>query len=162
MTRIGLCLWVLGVLLASGAAAAWGQAPGGPALAMAGTEPSGPVDHLASPFPKPPPPATRVRVAILDASASLERAGRAAVLLTQFRRRELEEHIGMKLELANVSSIPARPAMGNVVFYRPAFLRAAALIAQAIPGEQAVRVMPPERLLRSGVDVEIVLAEREP
>jgi hypothetical protein len=103
-----------------------------------------------------------VRVAILDASPSLQRAGRISVLLSHFRKRELEEHIGMKIELANISSIPEQPAMGNVVFYRPEFLRAAALLAKAIPGEQSVRVMPPERLAVSGVDVEILLGEKAP
>jgi hypothetical protein len=103
-----------------------------------------------------------VRVAILDAAPSLQRAGRIAVLLTQFRKRDLEQHIGMKIELANVSSIPAQPAMGNVVFYRPAFLRAAALLAKEIPGEQSVRIMPPERQAVSGVDVEILLGQNAP
>ena len=63
----------------------------------------------------------------------------------------------MKIELANVSRIRAKPAMGNVVFYRPQFLRAALLIAKAIPGEQSVRPMTPDRLQKSGIDVEIVL-----
>lgn len=164
MKRIRLCLGVLGFVLACGAGAAWAQptGPGMPAVASMEAEPEGPVDLIASPFPKPPPPATMVRVALLDASVSLQRAGRVAVLLTQFRKRELEEHIGMKIELANISGIPEQPAMGNVVFYRPEYLRAAALIARAIPGEQSVRKMPPERLVRSGVDVEILLGEKAP
>lgn len=136
-------------------------APMPPALARA--EDTGrPVDLIAAPFPQPPPPAIAVRVAILDASVSLQRAGRIAVLLTQFRKRELEAHLGMRIEVANISSIPAQPAMGNVVFYRPGFLRSAALLAKAIPGEQSVRAMPPERLQTSGVDVEILLGRREP
>jgi len=163
-----LCATLLLVLAGAGAAAAQQAATAG--AGMAATEPTpaslppesaGPVDLIAAPFPKPPPPSTGVRVAILDASPSLQRAGRIAVLLTHFRKKALEEHIGMKIELANVSSIPAQPAMGSVVFYRPAYLRAAALLAKAIPGEQAVRVMPPERLATSGVDVEIFLGSRD-
>jgi hypothetical protein len=182
MSRTGkglalLCAVVLLALAAGGAA--WAQqgaaTPAAPTAASAATsaagtptpasfsaEPEGPVDLIAAPFPQPLPPSTAVRVAILDASPSLQRAGRIAVLISHFRKKELEEHIGMKIELANISSIPAQPAMGNVVFYRPDFLRAAALLAKAIPGEQSVRVMPPERLATSGVDVEILLGETEP
>lgn len=130
--------------------------------AMAGTAHTGPVELIAAPFPQPPPPSTAVRIAILDTTTSLQRAGRIAVLLTQFRKHELEQHIGMKIELSNISGIPERPAMGNVVFYRPEFLRAAALLAKAIPGEQIVRVMTPERQAMSAVDVEIVLGEPTP
>jgi hypothetical protein len=165
MMRIptGLCL-ACALLLAS-AGGAWAQTvgiPGVAALAAVPAEGEGPVDLIAAPFPMPPPPSTAVRVAILDAAPSLQRAGRIAVLLTQFRKRDLEQHIGMKIELANVSSIPAQPAMGNVVFYRPAFLRAAALLAKEIPGEQSVRIMPPERQAVSGVDVEILLGQNAP
>lgn len=142
-----------------------GQTTGGlppAAKAMAGAGPAGPVALIAAPFPQPPPPSTKVRVAILDTTTSLQRAGRIAVLLTQFRKHELEQHIGMKIELSNISGIPERPAMGNIVFYRPEFLRAAALLAKAIPGEQVVRVMTPERQAMSAVDVEIVLGEPTP
>jgi hypothetical protein len=160
MCLVALCaaLWLAGP--------AWAQQATPPAAtpspASFAMEPAGPVDLIAAPFPQPPPPSTSVRVAILDASTHMQRAGRIAVLLTHFRKRELEEHIGMKIELANVSSIPEQPAMGNVVFYRPGFLRAAALLAKAIPGEQSVRSMPPERMAVSGVDVEILLGEKEP
>jgi hypothetical protein len=173
MTCIGRGSWLLSaaVLVAlAGAGAARAQqtatatgatSAAAPTPAALSAEPSGPVDLIAAPFPQPRPPSTTVRVAILDASPSLQRAGRIAVLLTHFRKKELEEHIGMKIELANISSIPEQPAMGSVVFYRPAFLRAAALLAKAIPGEQAVRVMPPERLATSGVDVEILLGGKD-
>jgi hypothetical protein len=159
------CRWLLCAVLLAAAGPAWAQPPasqGMPTLAAVAEPPGGPVDLIAAPFPQPPPPSTTVRVAILDASPSLERAGRIAVLLTRFRKRELEEHIGMKIELANVSITPEQPAMGNVVFYRPDFLRAAALLAKAIPGEQSVRVMPPEVMATSGVDVEILLGKNEP
>jgi hypothetical protein len=165
MTRNHVCRWLLCAALLAGAGAAWAQPnadEGVPsAIGMAGTS-NGPVDLIAAPFPQPPPPSTAVRVAILDSSPSLERAGRIAVLLTRFRKRELEEHIGMKIELANVSSTPEQPAMGNVVFYRPDFLRAAALLAKAIPGDQSVRIMTPEMQASSGVDVEILLGRNEP
>jgi hypothetical protein len=167
MMRKQARLWALCAALVWGAGAAWAQpapasAAPAPILASVSAETAGPVDLIAAPFPQPAPPSTAVRVAILDASVSLQRAGRIAVLLSHFRKRELEQHIGMKIELANISSIPEQPAMGNVVFYRPEFLRAAALLAKAIPGEQTVRVMPPERLAVSGVDVEILLGENAP
>lgn len=153
-------LLLAGLLSLAAPGTSRGQAVGsGSTLAVAsfGAPGNDAVDHIASPFPNPPPPSTTVRIALLDASPSLLRAGQIAALLTRFRRRDLEAHIGMKIELANVSRIRAKPAMGNVVFYRPEFLRAALLIAKAIPGEQSVRPMTPDRLRKSGIDVEIVL-----
>ena len=119
----------------------------------------GPVKHIASPFPQPPPPSTRVRVVVIDVSGTMARAHNVAMLLTRFRRRVLEEKIGMKLELANLSSNRRRPRRGNVLYYRPGFLRAAMLIAKAIPGEQSVLPMPEAFLKKAGVDVEVHLGE---
>ena len=122
---------------------------------------NGPVRFLASPFPKPLPPSTRVRVAVLDISGTLIRANNIALLLTQFRRRELEEKIGMKIELANLSKDYKRLRRTNVVYYRSGFLRAAMLVARAVPGEQAVMPMPKAFAAKTGVDIEIHL-ESEP
>lgn len=121
---------------------------------------SGAIRLLASPFPKPLPPSTRVRVAILDVSGTLLRANNIALLLTRFRRRELEEKIGMKIELANLSQDNIRPQRGNVVYYRVGFLRAAMLVAKAVPGEQTVIPMPKALAAKTGVDVEIHLGAK--
>lgn len=115
------------------------------------------VRFLASPFPRPLPPSTRVRVAVLDISGTLTRANNIALLLTRFRRRELEEKIGMKIELANLSRDRKRLKRGNVVYYRAGFLRAALLVAKAVPGEQSVMPMPKAFAAKAGVDVEIHL-----
>ena len=115
------------------------------------------IRFLASPFPKPLPPSTRVRVAVLDVSGTLIRANNIALLLTQFRRRELEEKIGMKIELANLSKDNLRPQRGNVVYYRSGFLRAAMLVAKVVPGEQTVIPMPKAFAAKTGVDIEIHL-----
>ena len=118
---------------------------------------NGPVRFLASPFPKPLPPSTRVRIAVLDISGTLTRANNIALLLTHFRRRELEEKIGMKIELANLSRDSKQPKRGNVVYYRSGFLRAALLVAKVVPGEQTVMPMPKAFAAKTGVDVEIHL-----
>ena len=115
------------------------------------------LDHIASPFPKPPPPSTHVRVAVMDSSPSLVRAGRVAVLLTRFRKRDLEARIGMKIDLVNVSRIVTRPVRNNIVTYRPGFMRAALLIAKAIPGEQSIAPLRPEIRNKNSVDIEILL-----
>ena len=115
------------------------------------------LDHIASPFPKPPPPSTHVRVAVMDSSPNLASAGRVAVLLTLFRKCDLEAHIGMKIDLVNVSSIATRPVRKNIVTYRPGFMRAALLIAKAIPGEQSIAPLRPEIRKKNGVDIEILL-----
>lgn len=135
------------------------DSPGGQGTSMAAQPGSERrvLDYIASPFPKPPPPSTRVRVAVMDSSPKMILAGRVAVLLTRFRRRDLEASIGMKIDLVNVSSIFDKPVRKNIVTYRPGYMRAALLIAKAIPGEQSIAPLRPEIRGKDGVDIEILL-----
>lgn len=152
---------LLGVIMAGGILlasvtfdAVWAQET----TTVASTEPTkGGVRYLASPFPNPLPPSTRVRVAVLDVSGTLTRANNIALLLTHFRRRDLETKIGMKIDLANLSKERYRPKRGNVVYYREGFLRAAMLIAKVVPGEQTVLPMPVDFAAKMGVDVDVHL-----
>ncbi|MBI4082085.1 MAG: LytR C-terminal domain-containing protein [Candidatus Lambdaproteobacteria bacterium] len=127
-----------------------------------------PPDTVAPASLSPPAPAperqegppTRVRVQILNASGRADSAQRVTLLLDQYRRREIERTLGLKLELANTSS--TAPQARSVVYYRPGFLRAALLMAKVIPGDQTVEPMKPNSLLKVGIDVEIWLGKDTP
>jgi hypothetical protein len=103
-----------------------------------------------------------LRLSILSGPAERERAARLAVLLEEYRRRELEEKIGLKLELLFVSTVNGSGTPRNVIYYRPGFLRAALFLAEAIPGRQTIQPMEPERLMKEGVDVEVWVGEQSP
>ena len=106
-----------------------------------------------------PEPPTRVRVAILDATGKPGGANKVAVLLSQVKRRALEDQIGLQVDLVNVSTADTLTPGRSTLYYRPEFLHAALAIAEAIPGEQFVQPMRPAGLKRAGVDVEIVIGE---
>jgi LytR cell envelope-related transcriptional attenuator len=142
-----------GVTLPATLPAAVGAAPAAPAAA----EPPEEADLLIA--PEPP---TRVRVAILNATGKPGGANKVAVLLSEYKRRAIEDQIGLQIEVVNLSSAESVRPGQTILFYRPEFLRAALAMAQAIPGEQFVEPMRPSGMKRAGVDVEIVVGEELP
>jgi hypothetical protein len=107
-------------------------------------------------------PLTRVRIAILNATGKPTGAAKVAVLLGDYRRRPLEDKMGLKIELVNISTSYQKTQAPAVVYYRPGFLRAALILARGIPGDTIVAAMRPEALKRAGVDVEVVVGEELP
>lgn len=107
-------------------------------------------------------PPTRVRIAILNATGKPGGANKIALLLSEVKRRALEDQIGLQIEVVNLSTAEGVRPGRSVLFYRPVFLRAALAMAQAIPGDQLVQPMRPAGLKRAGVDVEIVVGEELP
>ena len=107
-------------------------------------------------------PLTRVRIAILNATGNPAGAAKVAVLLGDYRRRPLEDKMGLKIELVNLSTSYQKTQAPAVVYYRQGFLRAALILARAIPGDTMVSAMRPEALKRAGVDVEVVVGEELP
>src|SRR5208282_2482135 len=81
---------------------------------------------------------TRVRVAILNATGKPGGANKVAVLLSEFKRRALEDQIGLNIEVVNLSTAESVRPGESILFYRPEFLRAALAMAAAIPGQQFV------------------------
>jgi hypothetical protein len=107
-------------------------------------------------------PPTRVRVAILNATGKAGGANKVALLLGEIMRQSLEDQIGLQIEVVNLSTADPVLPRQSVVYYRPAFLRAALALAKAIPGEQLVQPMRPAGMKRVGVDVEIRVNEALP
>jgi hypothetical protein len=105
---------------------------------------------------------TRVRIAIVNATGHPNGAAKVAVLLGEYQRRPLEDKMGLKIELVNLSTGYDRTKTPAVVYYRPGYLRAALLLAQAIPGDTMVAAMRPQALKRAGLDVEVVVGEALP
>jgi len=132
-------------------------APARPAAQATPAEPAEEADSVLG-----PEPATHVRVEILNATGKPGGANKVALLLAEYARRNLEDRIGMQIEVVNVSSAESERPGQSIVFYRPEFLRAALAMAKAIPGEQFVEPMRPAGMKRAGVDVEIVVGKELP
>ena len=107
-------------------------------------------------------PATRVRIAIINASGQPNGAAKVAVLLNDYKRRPLEDKMGLQIEVVNISTGYERTQAPAVLYYRPGYLKAAMVLARAIPGDTMVSAMRPQALKRAGVDVEVVVGEALP
>ncbi len=107
-------------------------------------------------------PLTLVRIAILNATGKPGGANKVALLLSEVKRRALEDQIGLQIAVVNLSTAEGVHPGPSVLYYRPEFLRAALAMARAIPGGQLIQPMRPAGLKRAGVDVEIVVGEDLP
>jgi hypothetical protein len=107
-------------------------------------------------------PLTRVRIAIINASGQPNGAAKVAVLLNDYKRRPLEDKMGLQIEVVNISTGYERTQAPAVLYYRPGYLKAAMVLARAIPGDTMVSAMRPQALKRAGVDVEVVVGSALP
>lgn len=102
----------------------------------------------------------QLNVSVLNASTRDQNAQRLAILLDRQQRQRLEEQIGMKLEVTNISSVREGMVLPQTkVYFRPNFLKAALALAEVIPGEQVVEQMPSSHKGRMGTDIEVYVGE---
>lgn len=105
-------------------------------------------------------PPLRLNLAVFNASPRVGTARRLAIMLEHQQRRTIEERLGLKLEILNISSVREDLRLPRTkIYFRPNFLKAALTLAEMIPGEQVVEPMPLSRLSRLGNDVEIYVGE---
>lgn len=154
MGGLALLLWLALLLPAHlHAAEADGQmvsAAATPSAGMARFEPySVPETHM-------------VRVALLNTAEGLDGALQLNLLLSRYRRQSLEARMGLKLEVVNISNANADHIQQSVLYYRPGFLRPALILAEVMPGEQAVEPMPPQALAKQTVDIQILVGKELP
>lgn len=103
---------------------------------------------------------TRLQLSILNASSYPNVAHRLAILLERHQRRNLENRVGMKLQITNISSVKEKTVLPKTkIYFRPNYLSAALALAQAIPGEQIIERMAWDRRGKLGIDVEIYVGE---
>ncbi|MBF0351700.1 MAG: LytR C-terminal domain-containing protein [SAR324 cluster bacterium] len=103
---------------------------------------------------------SRLQVSILNASHQVNAAQRLAVFMERHQRRMLEDKIGMKLEVTNISSVREKFILPKTkIYYRPNYLDSALKMSEVIPGEQIIESMPLDRRGKLGIDVEIYVGE---
>ena len=103
-----------------------------------------------------------VRIAVLNASGKPRRAGMVAFFLEEHRKKSLEKKLGKRISVVNLSNLPGKSQRKSVIYYRPGNLRAALLMANAIPGKLTVEPMNDERPQKIGIDIEIRIGRETP
>ena len=99
-----------------------------------------------------------VQVSIINASGYKKRAYKLSVFLGNVQKRSIEEVLGAKLDIVNISNYAPKQAPLTTIFFRDNYLKAALTLAKTIPGQQRVLPMS-NQAERMGVDIEIYLGK---
>jgi hypothetical protein len=111
-----------------------------------------PVDEVLQQYHRP----SIMQLSIINASNLTKRAYELSVYLGKEKRQDIEELLGIKLDIVNISNAKNDMHEQSTIYFRPNFLKAALFLATIIPGEQ--RLIPIDSTReRLGVDIEVYL-----
>ncbi|MDT8447416.1 MAG: LytR C-terminal domain-containing protein [bacterium] len=101
---------------------------------------------------------TVMQISLLNGTGYSKRAYQLSVFLGNLQKRNIEEALGMKLDIVNISNAPSERPVDTTIYYRENYLKSALTLATLIDGEQ--RVVPMlDQTERVGVDIEIYLGK---
>ena len=99
-----------------------------------------------------------LQVSRLNGTGYPKRAYQLSVFLGNLQKRNIEETLGMKVDIVNISNAPTERPIETTIYYRENYLKSALHLAGMIDGEQ--RIVPMlDQAERVGVDVEIYLGK---
>jgi len=102
----------------------------------------------------------QLNLTILNASLHPDSAQRLAVLLDRQQKRTIEQRIGMKLKIVNISSVREQTILPKTkIYFHANLMREALILAQILPGEQVIVPMPESRKSKLATDVEIYVGK---
>jgi hypothetical protein len=97
-----------------------------------------------------------MQLSIINASGWQKRAYKLSVFLGKEKKKEIEESLGIKLDIVNISNAKNDRHNQSTIYFRSNFLKPALFLAKLIPGEQKMVPISNKRE-RLGVDIEIYL-----
>lgn len=97
-----------------------------------------------------------MQLSIINASGWQKRAYKLSVYLGKEKKKEIEESLGIKLDIVNISNAKNDRHNQSTIYFRNNFLKPALFLARLIPGEQKLVPISDKRE-RLGVDIEIYL-----
>ena len=78
----------------------------------------------------------------------------------QQQRRRIEQRIGMRMEIVNISSVQEQLILPRTkIYFRHYMVKAAITLADVIPGEQIIEEMQTNRGRKLTTDVEIYVGQ---
>ncbi|OGH01083.1 MAG: hypothetical protein A2600_11455 [Candidatus Lambdaproteobacteria bacterium RIFOXYD1_FULL_56_27] len=101
---------------------------------------------------------TLMQISILNGTGYPKRAYQLSVFLGNLQKRTVEEAMGMKLDIVNISNSPSERPIDTTIYYRENYLKTALYLAKLMDGEQRVVPMM-DQTERVGVDLEIYLGK---
>lgn len=97
-----------------------------------------------------------MQLSIINASGWAKRAYKLSVFLGREKKKNIEESLGIKLDIVNISNAKNDRHNQSTIYFRDNFLKPALFLARLIPGEQKLVPISSKRE-RLGVDIEIYL-----
>jgi len=97
-----------------------------------------------------------MQLSIVNASGWQKRAYKLSVFLGKEKKMYIEENMGIKLDIVNISNAKNDIHQQSTIYFRNNFLKSALFLAGLIPGEQRLVPISMKRE-RIGVDIEIYL-----
>lgn len=110
------------------------------------------VEEVIAQYRKP----SIMQVAIYNASGYPKRAYALSVYLGKLKKEYIEESLGMKLEIVNISNARNMNQKNSSIYFRENYLKSALFLARLIKGDQRVVPIQAEDE-KEGVDLEIFL-----
>jgi len=102
----------------------------------------------------------QLNVAILNASHNLDAAQSLAAMLVRSQKKNIEERMGMKLKIINISSVSHNTILPRTkIYFHANLLRAALILAEFLPGEQVLQPVPDRRDSKLSTDVQIFVGK---
>ncbi len=99
-----------------------------------------------------------MQISIFNASGYPKRAYGLSVYLGKLKKEYIEESLGMKMEIVNISNAPTMDHSQSSIYFRNNYLKPALFLTKLIKGDQ--RVIPlKEDSEKQGVDIEIYLGK---
>ena len=99
-----------------------------------------------------------MQISIINASGWTKRAYQLSVFLGKLKKKFIEENLGIKLNIVNISTAKDIVQAQSTIYYKENYLKSALFLANIIEGEQRLVPMNPDKE-RLGVDIEIFLGK---
>jgi len=81
-----------------------------------------------------------MQISILNASGRAKRAYKLSVYLGKLRKRYIEETLGMKMDIVNISNAMNKKSTKTAIYFKESFIKPALFLSSLIPGDQ--RIIP--------------------
>ena len=102
----------------------------------------------------------QLNVAVLNASPNAGAAQSFAVMLDRKQKRTIENRMGMKLKIVNISSVHKQTILPKTkIYFHANLLKAALILAEVLPGEQVLEPVPDSRTNKQATDIEIYVGK---
>ena len=102
----------------------------------------------------------QLNVAVLNASPNAGAAQSFAVMLDRKQKRTIENRMGMKLNIVNISSVRKQTILPKTkIYFHANLLKAALILAEVLPGEQVIEPVPESRTNKQATDIEIYVGK---